>query len=140
MSVARVTIRNTLTGEVQISFAEEGFLPPGMGADWEVLQIETPAEEAMAARGYSFAGGAWVPAPPELMPDEIFALYTPAEQIAICGSAIPEVRTLVSRLGMQRAPLSVASSWHQQGTALLQGLGLLTAARAARVLAGLPPE
>lgn len=64
----------------------------------------------------------------------IWNLFTGSEKTAICLSSIPEVGALVKALPFVTA-MRPTDVQHQQGIALLAGLGLLTPARAAEVLA-----
>lgn len=68
-----------------------------------------------------------------LSPDEFVDLFTPAEFVAIEGSADPIVRKLVFRLRTRQAPMDLASATIQQGLGYMAAIGLLTGDRAAQI-------
>lgn len=88
----------------------------------------------------------WVPALrgfadwPALDADGVYNLFTADEKAAILTCGVAEVTGLVLALRFTTGLIRPNDPFHQQGVALLAGLGLLTEARAARVLAMLPPE
>lgn len=69
---------------------------------------------------------------------QIFDLFTADEKAAILSCGIPEVIGLVLALQMAER-VDLDSTFHAQGVALLAGLELIEPARAAQVLAGIPP-
>lgn len=70
---------------------------------------------------------------------QVFDLFTADEKAAILTCGIKEVTGLVLALQMSER-VDLDSTFHQQGVALLAGLGLLEPERAAQVLAGIPLE
>lgn len=64
----------------------------------------------------------------------VYDLFTPAEKAAILTCGIGEVTGLVMALRWMEGLIRADSTFHQQGVALLLGLGLLTPERAAQVL------
>lgn len=71
----------------------------------------------------------------ELEPDEFLALFTPAEWAAAKASPDEQVQWLIARLQLRRIPLSMASDTVTGGIALLAAAGIVTAERAAEILA-----
>jgi hypothetical protein len=102
-----------------------------------VVDVPEGFPETKAWNGTAFVDKA--PPAPRLMNWQIIALFTTAEKLLIYGSDVAEVRALVAELLVMPTPLALDSSYHVQGTALLLGLELITAPRAAMILAGQPP-
>lgn len=88
----------------------------------------------------------WVPALrgfvdwPALDAEGVYNLFTADEKAAILTSGVAEVTGLVLALRFTTGLIRPNDPFHQQGVALLLGLGLLTEARAAQVLAMAPPQ
>lgn len=80
------------------------------------------------------------PIVPALDAQAVYDLFTPAEKAAILTCGVAEVTGLVMALRFTEGLIRADDSFHQQGVALLLGLGLLTEARAAQVLAMAPPQ
>ncbi|WP_194745716.1 hypothetical protein [Thermaurantiacus tibetensis] len=76
---------------------------------------------------------------PRLDADGIYGLFTAEERAAILTCGVPQVIGLVLALRFMRRPIRASDPLHVQGVALLQGLGLITAERAAQILAFQPP-
>lgn len=95
--------------------------PPYAGMD------DDAAAEALNATTVATAGSSM------LAPDEFVDLFTPAEFVAIEGSADPVVRKLVFRLRTRQAPMDLGSATVQQGLGYMAHIGLLTAKRAAEI-------
>jgi len=115
------------------------------------------AMEGLTARPATAADEPVVPpAAPRLTPFQVLNLFTIAERAAarrLIDARFPEghpkagdlidpagvVQVLLDSLIAAQDPIALDSSYHLGGVAMLQQFGILTAARAARVLAGLPP-
>ncbi len=100
--------------------------PPYAGMD------DDAAAEALNATTVATAGSSM------LAPDEFADLFTPAEFVAIEGSADPIIRKLVFRLRTRQAPMDLASDTVRQGLGYMAATGLLTKERAA-VIGAVPP-
>lgn len=125
--------RHNETGEIQVFPAGTAVtLPP---PEWESITIPEGWPD-----GFEIVDGAIIPRRPRLDQYGIFKLFTPEEKAAILTSGIPEVMGLVTALLFMTEPMTPDDIMHQQGVALLLGLGLLTPLRAAQVLAFEAPQ
>ena len=82
----------------------------------------------------------FAPIVPALDADGVYNLFTANEKAAILTCGVPEVTGLVMALRFTDGLIRADDSFHQQGVALLAGLGLLTPQRAAQVLAMEAPQ
>lgn len=129
-----IVLRRAADGETQIVASADGYDME----EWELLNVEPPEAPLAAAR--LLADGAWVPPPPprRMTYIESLRLLTTAEIRAALESTIYDVRFAVAMAqGAQFVDLD--DPLFVLGLGAFVQHGILTAARAARVLTGLPP-
>jgi hypothetical protein len=109
-----------------------------------VDEMPTPAEgqrvvEVALGCIWSVAKGAFVDALPTLTTLEFLMLWTPTEILAVMQTTSPDM-AVAWALTIASPSIDLGNDLVTQGVALAVKLGILTDARAARILAGLPPK
>lgn len=128
-----MTIRNIQTGERQFVASLDGVDL----AVWEATGEAVPDD--LAARAYAVVDTQLQPKPPVMPLFDYLRLWTPTEAMAVEASTDQAMRYALFLL---RALVTVdlATTEVQAGILKARELNILTEARAARIMAGLPPE
>ena len=128
-----MTIRHLETGERQFVESLDGIDL----AVWEATSEPVPAD--LAERAYVVVAGNLQPKPPVLERFDFIRLWTPAEILAAQTSTDDTIRLALFYLS-GAANIDLGEPAVQLGILTAQSLNIITEARAARILAGLPPE
>jgi hypothetical protein len=105
-------------------------------AEWTAAQLDAPAEGQTVFAGWDTP----VPGPRVLPPLAFMDLFTPAELEAVAGAALqsPAVLLWLTKASAAQV-IELDSPQTSQGVQALVGAGILSAERAERILASLPP-
>ncbi len=131
-----ITIRNLETDERQFVASLDGIDL----AVWE--ETDEPVPDDLATRAYTTIDGALAPVPePEraFTKPEFLDLWTPTETVAVMQSTDPTMAFFWARTLAWDGTFLLSDERVTAGIAQAQTLNILTEARAARILAGLPP-
>jgi hypothetical protein len=128
-----ITIRHLETGERQ-------FVASLDGIDLEVWEeTAEPVPADLAARAWVVVDGELQPAPRSMPVIDFLLLWTPAETLAVMQTTSPMMAVAWSQT-LASPRINLSDERVIAGAELAVSLGILTEARAARILAGLAPE
>lgn len=129
-----ITIKHKTTGEVQF-VASLGGIDPGV---WAVTAEPVPGD--LASKAYRGVAGVPVPVVSRRLSFlNYLLLWTPAEVAGVRAAASDDLQYLFE-LARAAPEIDLDAAPVIQGVTLAVQLEILTEARAARILAGLPPE
>jgi hypothetical protein len=124
------TVRNTASGQLAIVASMDGHDAP----EWVVVPATPPTD----AGAYILIGTTFVPVVEPITPLAYFQLFTAAEQVALYATTDAQIRVGIGALGVVPS-VNMADATVIGGIDRMVTLGLVTAARATRIKAGLPP-